>query len=378
MKSDLLDRDHEIFGDAVRAFVGKFVVPNLERWDEQRLIDRGTWVAAGKQAVLGLAMPGPYGGPGEIDYRYRFAIHSELARVGASALQSGFSTNDDIVLNYLLRHANDEQRELWLPGFATGETIGAIATTEPNAGSDLRAIATTSRHDGDEWVINGQKTFITNGIQADLVIVFAETGIDTSSTGFSLFVIEDGTPGFTRGRKLNKIGLHVQDTAELSFEDVRVPAANLLGEVGAGFSNLMQSLPLERLGIGVAAQTSAEAVFDWTLAYVKERTAFGKPIGSFQGLGFTLAELTTAIEVCRAYIDQCVRAYNVGTLTAIDAAKAKRWATRHARACRRCRRPTPRRIRLHVGIPRRQGLHRRPHPTDLRRNQRIHEGNHPS
>ncbi|WP_020108048.1 acyl-CoA dehydrogenase family protein [Nocardia sp. 348MFTsu5.1] len=327
MESDLFEKDHEVFRESVRGFVGKHVVPEMERWDEQRLVDRDTWIAAGKQGILGLAVPEQYGGPGETDYRYRVVIQSEIARVGASALQSGFSTNDDIVLNYLLRHADAEQRERWLPGFATGETIGAIAMTEPAAGSDLRAIQTSARKDGDFWVLNGSKTFITSGILSDLVIVFAKTDRDAGSKGFSLFVVENGTPGFTRGRKLNKVGLHAQDTAELFFEDVRVPASNVLGEIGAGFAYLMQSLPLERLGIGVAGQTSAEAVFDWTLAYVKERTAFGKPIVSFQGLGFTLADLRTAIEVSRAYIDRCVRAHNAGTLTAVDAAKAKMWAT---------------------------------------------------
>jgi alkylation response protein AidB-like acyl-CoA dehydrogenase len=299
----------------------------MERWEEDRLIDRDTWLAAGKQGLLGLAVPEQYGGAGVTDYRYRFVIQAEIARVGASSLQSGFSLNDDIVLNYLLRHANAEQRERWLPKFVTGETISAIAMTEPGAGSDLRSIRTTAREVDDSWVINGQKTFITSGILADLVIVFAKTDAAAGSGGFSLFVVEDGMPGFSRGRKLSKLGLHAQDTAELFFDDVRVPKANVLGEVGAGFTYLMESLPIERLGIAVAGQTSAEAVFDSTLTYVKERTAFGRPIGSFQALGFKLAELRTAIEVCRAYIDRCVRAYNAGTLTAVDAAKAKFWAT---------------------------------------------------
>ncbi|UYP18669.1 acyl-CoA dehydrogenase family protein [Rhodococcus sp. Z13] len=327
MKSDLLEEDHELFRDSVRAFVDRYVVPNLEKWDADRLIDRQTWLTAGKQGLLGLAVPEEYGGPGETDYRFRVVIQSEIARVGASALQSGFSTNDDIVLNYLLRHANDEQKRRWLPGFVTGETIGAIAMTEPGAGSDLRGITATAVRDGDHWILNGSKTFITSGILADLVIVFAKTDPAAGSRGFSLFVVEEGMPGFTRGRKLDKVGLHAQDTAELFFEDVRVPQENLLGEEGAGFAYLMQSLPLERLGIAIAAQTSAEAVMGWTLDYVKERTAFGKKIGEFQGLGFTLAELQTAVEVSRAYIDRCVREYNKGTLSAVDASKAKLWAT---------------------------------------------------
>ncbi|MDM7488385.1 acyl-CoA dehydrogenase family protein [Rhodococcus sp. CSLK01-03] len=327
MESDLFEHDHELFRDSVRSFVDKHVVPNLEKWDADRLIDRETWLAAGKQGLLGLSVPEQYGGPGEIDYRFRVVIQSEIARVGASALQSGFSTNDDIVLNYLLRHATDEQKQRWLPGFVTGETIGAIAMSEPAAGSDLRGITTTAVREGDHWVLNGSKTFITSGILADLVIVFAKTDPAAGSRGFSLFVVEDGTPGFSRGRKLDKVGLHAQDTAELFFEDVRVPAENILGELGQGFGYLMQSLPLERLGIGIAAQVSAEAVMSWTLDYVKERTAFGKRIGEFQGMGFTLAELQTAVEVSRAYIDRCVREYNNGTLSAVDASKAKLWAT---------------------------------------------------
>ncbi len=327
MQSDLFDADHELFRESVRAFVSKYVGPNMAKWDADRLIDRETWRAAGAQGILGLPVPSEYGGPGETDYRFRVVIQSEIARVGASALQSGFSTNDDIVLNYLLRHADDDQKKRWVPGFVTGETIGAIAMSEPGAGSDLRAITTTATRDGDHWVISGAKTFITSGILADLVIVFAKTDPNAGSRGFSLFVVENGTPGFTRGRKLDKVGLHAQDTAELSFDEVRVPVENLLGEEGSGFAYLMQSLPLERLGIGIAAQVSAEAVLDWTLTYVKERTAFGKRIGEFQGLGFTLAELRTGVEVSRAYIDRCVREYNKGTLTAVDAAKAKLWAT---------------------------------------------------
>ena len=323
MDSDLFDEDHEAFRVTVREFVKRQVEPNLTRWDTERLIDRGTWLAAGKQGLLGLAVPAQYGGPGETDYRFRVILQLEIARAGASALQSGFSTNDDIVLNYLLRHASEEQKRRWLPGFVTGETIGAIAMTEPEAGSDLRGIATTAVRDGEEWVISGSKTFITSGILADLVIVFAKTG----DRGFSLFVVEDGTPGFSRGRKLDKMGLHAQDTAELNFDDARVPDANRLGEVGHGLDYLKQSLPLERLGIAIAGQASAEAVLEWTLAYVRQRTAFGKRVADFQAVSFKLAELRTAIEVSRAYVDRCVREWNSGTLTAVDAAKAKYWAT---------------------------------------------------
>ncbi|MFV2215189.1 acyl-CoA dehydrogenase family protein [Actinomadura sp. LOL_016] len=327
MRSDLFETDHEDYRRTVREFVKRRVVPNMGRWDADRLIDRDTWRAAGAQGLLGLSVPVEHGGADERDYRYRVVVQQEIARVGAAALQSGFTTNDDIALSYLLRHADAEQRGRWLAGFVTGETIGAIAMSEPAAGSDLRGVRTTAVRDGDDWVLNGSKTFITSGILADLVIVFARTGEDAGSRAFSLFVVENGTPGFTRGRKLDKVGLHAQDTAELFFDNARVPAANLLGEVGEGLPALMRSLPLERLGIALSAQFSAEAVLEWTVEYVRQRRAFGKRIGDFQAPAFKLAELSTAVEVSRAFLDRCVREYNAGTLTATDAAKAKLWAT---------------------------------------------------
>jgi alkylation response protein AidB-like acyl-CoA dehydrogenase len=327
MDSDLFDEDHERFRAFVRGFVDTHVVPKLAQWDADRLIDRETWLAAGKHGLLGQSAPKEFGGAEEQDYRYRVVIQQEIARVGGSALQSGFSTNDDIVLNYLLRHADEGQRQRWLPGFVTGETIGAIAMSEPGAGSDLRAIQATANKDARGWVLNGSKTFITSGILCDLVIVFAKTNPDAGSRGFSLFVVEDGTPGFSRGRKLDKVGLHAQDTAELMFDDVILGQDNLLGDEGAGFAYLMQSLPLERLGIAIAAQASAEAVFDWTMTYVSQQPGSGERIGDLQSPGFVLAEVKTAIEVSRAYLDRCVRAYNHRTLSAVDAAKAKYWAT---------------------------------------------------
>jgi acyl-CoA dehydrogenase len=327
MESDLFDEDHERFRSSVREFVDKHVVPKLQQWDADRLIDRETWLAAGKQDLLGLAAPKEFGGAEEHDYRYRVVIQQEIARVGASALQSGFSTNDDIVMSYLLRHADEGQRQRWLPGFVTGETIGAIAMTEPGAGSDLRGIQTSARKDGRGWVLNGSKTFITSGILCDLVIVFAKTDPSAGSRGFSLFVVEDGTPGFSRGRKLDKVGLHAQDTAEQIFDDVLLGPDNLLGDEGSGFAYLMESLPLERLGIAIAAQASAEAVFDWTMAYVSQQRGSGERVCDLQSPGFVLAEVQTAIEVSRAYLDRCVRAYNRRKLSAVDAAKAKYWAT---------------------------------------------------
>ncbi|GAB2857973.1 acyl-CoA dehydrogenase family protein [Actinocorallia aurea] len=327
MESELFEADHEAYRQTVAEFVKRQVEPNMARWDEERIIDRETWKEAGAQGLLGLSVPESYGGAGVTDYRFRAVVQQEIARAGAASLQSGFTTNDDIALNYLLRHANADQRTRWLPGFTTGETIGAIAMSEPAAGSDLRGIRTTAVRDGDGWLLNGSKTFITNGILADLVIVFAKTDEEAGSRGFSLFVVETGTPGFTRGRKLDKVGLHAQDTAELFFTDARLPAHALLGSVGEGLPALMQSLPLERLGIALSAQFSAETVLSWTVDYVKQRRAFNQRIADFQAPAFQLAELATALDVSRAYTDRCVQAHNTGTLTAVDAAKAKLWTT---------------------------------------------------
>jgi acyl-CoA dehydrogenase len=327
VKSDLFESDHESYRQTVRRFVESDVVPNLARWDEQRSIDRDTWLAAGKLGLLGLSVPEEYGGSGVDDYRFRVVVISELARVGAAALQSGFSTNDDIVLNYLLRQGSSDQKRRWLPGFTTGETIGAIAMTEPGTGSDLRGIKTTAVQDGDTWVVNGTKTFITSGVLAELVIVVVRTPRNDGTDALSLLVVESGMPGFERGRQLHKIGLTAQDTAELVFDNVRVPQENVLGEIGAGLGYLMESLPLERLGIALAAQMSAEAAMHWTVKYVTERKAFGKTISEFQNTGFVLADLATRIDMVRAFLDRTVLQHSSGKLSPTDAAKAKLAAT---------------------------------------------------
>ncbi|MCF8601973.1 acyl-CoA dehydrogenase family protein [Gordonia sp. HY442] len=327
MKSDLFEDDHLAYADAVRGFVAREVVPNLDRWEEDREIDRAVWKVAGGQGLLGLSVPERFGGSGVTDYRFRAVLINELARVGASSLQSGFSTNDDIVLNYLLRLADDEQSARWLPGFANGETIGAIAMSEPGTGSDLQGITTTATRVDGGWSLTGSKTFITSGILADLVIVVARTDVAAGSKGFTLMVVEADLPGFRRGRKLRKVGLQAQDTAELFFDDVFVPDANVLGGVGSGFGHLMDSLPLERLGIALAGQFAAEAALRWTVDYVRERRAFGKAIADFQNTSFTLADHITRTEACRAYLDRAVLQFNEGTLTAEDAAKTKLIAT---------------------------------------------------
>jgi long-chain-acyl-CoA dehydrogenase len=323
----LFTADHDDYRQVVRAFVEREVCPNLTRWDQERLIDRQVWLAAGKQGIIGLSVPGEYGGGGEPDYRYQVVVMEELARAGAASLASSFSLQDNIVIPYLKDLGTEQQKQRWLTGMAAGQLIGAIAMTEPGAGSDLQGVRTTAVRDGDDWVVNGQKTFITSGVNADFVIVVARTDPEAGARGFSLIVVETGTPGFTRGRKLDKIGLHAQDTAELFFSGARVPAANVLGTEGRGFMHLMERLPLERLAIATSALASAQAVFTETTRYCFDRTAFGRPIGDFQNTRFQLAEMSTELDVTRAYHDAAVLALNAGRLSAVDAAKAKWWAS---------------------------------------------------
>ncbi|GGN39297.1 acyl-CoA dehydrogenase family protein [Streptomyces fuscichromogenes] len=327
MQRRLYEQDHEDFRATVREYVEREVVPHQERWDAERMVERGAWLAAGRQGVLGLSVPEEYGGGGVTDVRYRSVVIEELARVGAAAVNLGFGLQDDIFLPYLLSLATLEQRERWLPGVAGGELVGAVAMTEPGAGSDLQGIRTTAVRHGEEWILDGTKTFITNGIAADLVIVVARTDPDAGSHGLSLFMVERGMPGFGRGRKLEKIGLVAQDTAELVFEDVRVPAGNLLGKEGGGFAHLMENLPSERLSIALQALYPARTVLGWTLEHTKERTAFGRPLAAFQNTQFRLADMVTELDVVQAYVDDCLRALNAGELTAVDAAKAKLAAT---------------------------------------------------
>jgi long-chain-acyl-CoA dehydrogenase len=251
----------------------------------------------------------------------------EFARAGATSISSGFGLQDDIASPYIVDLGTDEQKSRWLPKMASGEYIGAIAMTEPGAGSDLQGIRTTAVRDGDEWVVNGAKTFITNGINSDLVIAVARTDPNAGSRGISLLVVERGMPGFSRGRKLDKIGLHGQDTAELFFDDVRVPATNLLGREGGGFVHLMERLPRERMSIAVMGLASARAALGWTVEYTANRTAFGQPIAAFQNTQFELASMVTEVDVLEAYVDKAVLALNAGELTVVDAAKAKLWAT---------------------------------------------------
>jgi long-chain-acyl-CoA dehydrogenase len=319
--------EHEEFRAVAREYVVREVSPNLERWDDERLVDRRAWLAAGAQGMLGVRVPEEYGGGGQRDYRYRCVVAEELARVGAAALASGLGINEDIVGSYLTELGTPDQQAEWLPRMASGEVVASMAMTEPGVGSNLRGITTTARRDGDEWVINGAKTFITNGYTSDVVIVVARTGGEPGRPAFSLLLVEAGRPGFSRGRKLRKVGLHAQDTAELFFDDVRVPAANLVGVEGRGFFHLTDQLPLERLSIAWRALAACEAAIDWTLDYTASRDAFGQPVLDYQNSRFRLAELVTEVEVTRAFLEQQVLLFNDGALDAVQAAKAKWWAT---------------------------------------------------
>jgi long-chain-acyl-CoA dehydrogenase len=326
MQRDIFEPEHEAFRETVRTFLAREAIPHHERWEAEGQVDRSVWKAAGAAGLLGTDVPEEYGGGGVPDYRYNAVVTEEISRAGTTGL--GFVLQNDVTAPYLLRLANDEQKRRWLPGFCSGEIITAIAMTEPGTGSDLQGITTTAKRtpDGD-WILNGAKTFITNGIHADLVIVVARTDPDAGARGFSLLVVERGMAGFERGRRLKKVGLKAQDTAELSFADVRVPAANLLGDEGQGFIYLMQNLAQERLSIAVGAVAGAARALELTVAYVKERTAFGAPIASFQNTRFELAEMDTEVTVTQTFIDRCIEGHVRGGLSTTDAAKAKWWAT---------------------------------------------------
>jgi len=325
MKRTIFDADHEAFRDTVRTFCEKEIAPHHDQWEKDGIVPREVWERAGELGLLGFMMPEEHGGGGITDFRYNAILSEEITRIGASGI--GFVIQTDLVSGYLLSYATDEQKARWFPKFCTGETITAIAMTEPGTGSDLQGIKTRAVLDGDEYVINGSKTFITNGINADLVLVVCQTDPEAGAMGFSLIAVERGTPGFERGRNLDKIGLKAQDTAELYFEDVRVPKENLLGEAGQGFIYLMEKLPQERLSISVVAAAACRAAIDMTLDYVKERKAFGKPIGSFQNSRFVLAELETEARIAQVFVDESITQHNRGDLTVADAAMGKWWTT---------------------------------------------------
>jgi alkylation response protein AidB-like acyl-CoA dehydrogenase len=327
MRRHLFEDEHDAFRESFRRFLEKEVAPHYAQWERDGIVPREVFLAAGSNGFLGMAVPEEYGGGGVDDFRFNVVIAEETARLGVTAFGLGVGLHNDIVLPYFLHLADAEQKARWLPGIASGELITAIAMTEPGIGSDLASMRTTAARDGDVYLVDGSKTFITNGINADLVVTAVKTDPALRHKGISLVVLERGMPGFDRGRNLEKIGQHAQDTAELFFSGVRVPVANRLGEEGQGFTYLVTNLPQERLSIAVGAAAAARAAFEWSLDYVKERTAFGQPIGSFQASRFRLAEMKTEIDIAEHYLDACVRALDAGELSAEDAAEAKWWCT---------------------------------------------------
>ncbi len=327
MQRTIFTDEHDLFRDAFRQFVEKEIVPSFLQWEADGIVPRELFAAAGASGFLGMDVPEELGGGGVDDFRYNLIIGEELQRSGTGGAGLGLTLHNDICLPYFTSLCTDEQKERWLPGICSGELITAIAMTEPGIGSDLASMGTTAIRDGEHYVVNGSKTFITNGINADLVITAVKTDPSQKHKGMSLVVLERGMEGFERGRNLEKVGLHSQDTAELFFTDVQVPVANLLGTEGQGFVHLVRNLPQERLSIAASAVAAAEAALGWTLEYVKDRKAFGQPVGSFQNSRFKLAEMRTEIDVAQAFVDRCIEGLNDGTLTAEEAAEAKWWCT---------------------------------------------------
>jgi long-chain-acyl-CoA dehydrogenase len=325
MEQHLYESEHEDFRQLCRTFLAREAVPHHEEWERAGIVGREVWRKAGAAGLLGMDVDTEYGGGGQRDFRFNAVLDEEVIAAGLTGL--GFSLHNDVVAPYLTELTTPAQRKRWLPDFCSGATITAIAMSEPGAGSDLAGIRTSATRDGDTYVLNGQKTFITNGEQADLVIVVAKTDPERGAHGVSLIAVERDTPGFARGRRLDKVGLKANDTAELFFDDCRVPAENLIGSENSGFYHLMGNLPRERLSIAVAAVAASEWMLSTTLAYVRDRQAFGRAIGSFQYNRFVLAELDTEVTIARTFLNHCVTEFNAGRLTVADAAKAKWWTT---------------------------------------------------
>jgi alkylation response protein AidB-like acyl-CoA dehydrogenase len=320
----LFSPEHEDFRNTVRRFLAAEVLPHHERWEEQGFVDRDVWLKAGEQGLLCTSMPEAYGGAAA-DKLFSVIIFEEVARINATGL--GFSLHSEIVAPYILRYGTAEQKEKWLPRMARGELIGAIAMTEPAAGSDLQGIKTTAALNGDHYLVNGSKTFITNGFMADIVITVAKTHPAAGAKGTSLLMLETGMAGFAKGKRLKKIGLKAQDTSELFFDQVKVPASNLLGQENMGFVYLMQELPWERLQIAIAGVASAQAAIDWTLDYVKQRKVFGNTVASYQNTRFTLAEVQTEVQIAQVFVDKCIELLLDDKLDTATASMAKYWVS---------------------------------------------------
>jgi len=326
MRRDVFTEDHEQFRAQVRRFVDKEVAPKVEEWNARGTSDRATWKRAGDEGLLGVCAPTEYGGAGA-DFLYAAIVNEELARVRAHAMM--LSLHSDIVMPYVTEYGSEEQKRRWLPGTITGDVLLGIAMTEPGTGSDLANVQTTARRDGDHYVLNGAKTFISNGQIGDLFVVVAKTDPQAkpAHSGISLILVEADRPGFVRGKKLDKLGLRGQDTSELFFEDCRVPVSNLLGREGQGFKMLMQKLQQERLVIAITSMASCRRALDDTMVYVKERKAFGQPIAAFQNTQFRLAELWTEVQVGQAFVDQLVAAHARGDDIVMEVSGAKFWTT---------------------------------------------------
>jgi alkylation response protein AidB-like acyl-CoA dehydrogenase len=326
MRRTVYSADHEAFRDTVRTFIERSILPIHEEIVAEKQIPDSVWKAAGKADLLGLEVPEEFGGSDPGDYRFNAVLGEELAKV-SMAYNSCLQMHFDIGVPYFVKYGTQEQKERWLPGLCSGELVTTIAMTEPSGGSDLAALRTSAVRSGDDWVLNGSKTFITNGYTADLIIVAARTSPEKKAKGITLFALENGTPGFERGRKLDKVGQPEANTAELFFQDVKIPNANVIGEVDRGFIQMMEQLPQERISAAVGNLAQAKAILEETLVYAKERQAFGQSIGKFQHNKFLLADLVTQIDVSQAYVDACVTAHTEGDLTAVDAAKVKMWTS---------------------------------------------------
>ena len=327
MEREIFEPEHEDFRESVRRFVSEEISPNFEQWEKDGMMPREVFQKAGEKNMLAMAAPEEFGGMGLDDYRFNQVIVEEGSYAGVTGCLLGLSLHNDICLPYFLEYCTDEQKERWLPGIVDGTLITALAMTEPGIGSDLASMGTKATRDNGHYVVDGSKTFITNGINADLVITAVKTDPKEAHRGISLMVIERGMDGFERGRNLEKVGMHSQDTAELFFNEVPVPAENLLGDEGQGFAYLISNLAQERLSIAIGAVAAAQVALEWTLDYVKERTAFGRPVGSFQNSRFKLAEMKTEVDIAQVYIDRCVTDLNAGKLSVEDAAAAKWWTT---------------------------------------------------
>ncbi|MFP5255795.1 MAG: acyl-CoA dehydrogenase family protein [Acidimicrobiia bacterium] len=343
MRRQLFEEEHEQFRASIRRFLEAEAMPNHADWERAGIVDRAFFERAGAHGFIGMAAPTEHGGGGVADFRYNVVVSEEAQRLGLAGVGLGLTVHNDICLPYFLHLTDEEQKARWLPGLCSGKLIAAVAMTEPGTGSDLASISTTAVREGDHYVVNGSKTFITNGINADLVITAVKTDPNVRHAGMSLLVLERGMEGFERGRNLDKVGLHSQDTAELFFSDVRVPVANRLGEEGTGFLGLVTNLPQERLAIAVNGVAGARAALDWTMSHCRDRHAFGQPIGSFQNSRFVVAECETEVRIGQEFVDRCVLALNDGELAVAEAAMAKWWCTElHKRVVDRC-------VQLHGG-----------------------------